>query len=384
LLGYEADWVPRERVAALFWPERHAPAARANLRKVLHELRALGVQGLEDTAAGLRWAPDSDVGRFRSAWALGQWQAAADADAGPLMPQLDEGPQPPALVDWLRTERQQWHGRWREAVLKAAAEGDARRAWQLAERLLAVDALDEDAMALALRAGAVLKRPDRTQALWERHVDALGRELGTLPSPALQRLAAEAAGAAGALQPLSPLVGREAELEALCAMLAGARLVTVFGPGGVGKSRLARHAADRVAPRFARGVVLVALDDALAPAELPPRVAAALGREQLLLAARACLARDNVVLGATVAITAARLQAGRPEAGRWLHALVHLPGVQEPVRLQAVALARPLAGAAPGRAAAGAPALGHLHALLADIVTTLAPSVETHPKRPAP
>lgn len=55
LLGYEADWVPRERVAAMFWPERPASAARANLRKVLHELRAMGVQGLEESPAGLRW-----------------------------------------------------------------------------------------------------------------------------------------------------------------------------------------------------------------------------------------------------------------------------------------------------------------------------------------
>jgi predicted ATPase/DNA-binding SARP family transcriptional activator len=286
LLGYEADWVSRDRLATLFWPGRPAAAARANLRKVLHELRALGVSGLEDTPAGLRWLPDSDVGAFEQARSRGHWQAAADTEAGPLMPQLDEGPQEPepGFADWLRAERVSWHGRWREAVLKAAALGDARRAWHLAERLLALDALDEDAVALALRAGAALKQPELTQALWQRYVQALRQELGVPPSAALQLLAA---GTPGELPPLSPLVGRAAELAALCAMLAGARLVTVFGPGGVGKSRLARHAADAVASRFGRGVVLVPLEDALAPAELPARVAAALGLTGLALAGTA-------------------------------------------------------------------------------------------------
>ena len=273
-LGYTADWVPREQVASLFWPDRPAPAARGNLRKVLHELRALGVTDLEDTAAGLRWLPDSDVSAFRAACSQGQWLAAADTQAGPLMPQLDEGPQEPGFADWLRAERPLWHGRWREAVLRAAALADAQGAWQLAARLLAVDALDEDAVAIALRAGAALQQPDLTQALWQRYVQALDQDLGLRPAPALQALAARAV---AALQPLSPLVGRQAELDALCAMLAGARLVTVFGPGGVGKSRLARHAADAVAPRFGRGAVLVPLEDALAPSELPTRVAAALG-----------------------------------------------------------------------------------------------------------
>ena len=50
LLGYEARWVGRDRLAALFWPERPERAARANLRKVLHELRTLGIEGLEEGA----------------------------------------------------------------------------------------------------------------------------------------------------------------------------------------------------------------------------------------------------------------------------------------------------------------------------------------------
>ncbi|MFB7908509.1 AAA family ATPase [Kitasatospora sp. NPDC056076] len=52
-------------------------------------------------------------------------------------------------------------------------------------------------------------------------------------------------------------VGRGRELAELADLLAGARLVTVTGPGGVGKSRLALRAADRAAEAFPDGTWLV-------------------------------------------------------------------------------------------------------------------------------
>jgi len=275
LLGYESQWVGRDRLAALFWPERPDRAARANLRKVIHELRALQADGLEEGLQGLRWQAASDVGAFRHARDQGDWRRAAELGAGALMPGLDGLLGGSAFGDWLRLERQRWQAQWRDAALQAAARGDATQAWALAEQLLASDALDEDAMALALRAAAALERPELAQPLWLRHVERLQAEQGIAPAPALQALAAGPA--APAITQLSPLVGREPELAELAALLASGRLVTVLGPGGVGKTRLARHAADAVALRFAHGVVFVALDDAHAPQELPARIAAALG-----------------------------------------------------------------------------------------------------------
>ena len=59
------------------------------------------------------------------------------------------------------------------------------------------------------------------------------------------------------------------------------RLVTVTGPGGVGKTRLAGEVARRVAGRFADGVWLVELAPVRDPAQVPGLLAAALGvREQ--------------------------------------------------------------------------------------------------------
>ena len=46
---------------------------------------------------------------------------------------------------------------------------------------------------------------------------------------------------------LSTFVGREREIEALTGLLGSARLVTLLGPGGSGKTRLAFEAAERIA-----------------------------------------------------------------------------------------------------------------------------------------
>ena len=53
---------------------------------------------------------------------------------------------------------------------------------------------------------------------------------------------------------LTSLVGRAGELAGLRRLVAGSRLVTVTGPGGVGKTRLAVYVAAGMAGRFPAGV----------------------------------------------------------------------------------------------------------------------------------
>jgi predicted ATPase/DNA-binding CsgD family transcriptional regulator len=72
-------------------------------------------------------------------------------------------------------------------------------------------------------------------------------------------------------------VGRRVELAQLTSLLAAARLVTVLGPGGVGKTRVALRAAQSVADQFRHGVCLVELAGLRDPELLPHTVAAALG-----------------------------------------------------------------------------------------------------------
>jgi excisionase family DNA binding protein len=78
--------------------------------------------------------------------------------------------------------------------------------------------------------------------------------------------------------PLTSLVGREYEIAALATILRGPdRLLTLTGPGGVGKTRLAMAAASAVAGDFADGVCYVALAAISDPYLVPQTVAHALG-----------------------------------------------------------------------------------------------------------
>jgi predicted ATPase len=77
--------------------------------------------------------------------------------------------------------------------------------------------------------------------------------------------------------PLTSFVGRELDLRALEEALSIARLVSVVGPGGVGKSRLALEAARRLGGRFDDGAVLVELAPIAIGASVIPAFASVLG-----------------------------------------------------------------------------------------------------------
>ncbi len=76
---------------------------------------------------------------------------------------------------------------------------------------------------------------------------------------------------------VSGFVGRGDDLARLTALLEEARLVTVTGPGGVGKTRVALRVAAAIAGQFADGVCLVDLTGLRDPELVPDMVAACLG-----------------------------------------------------------------------------------------------------------
>ena len=80
-------------------------------------------------------------------------------------------------------------------------------------------------------------------------------------------------------RPRTALVGRAAEVAAARALLLdeAAPLLTLTGPGGVGKTRLALAIAHDVAPAFAAGVAWVNLAPLADPGLAPATVTAALG-----------------------------------------------------------------------------------------------------------
>jgi predicted ATPase/DNA-binding CsgD family transcriptional regulator len=80
---------------------------------------------------------------------------------------------------------------------------------------------------------------------------------------------------------LTSFIGRDGPVREVAGLLAGHRLVTVTGPGGSGKTRLAAEVAGRVAGRFADGAWLAELAPVADPALVAAVVAVALGvREQ--------------------------------------------------------------------------------------------------------
>ncbi len=72
-------------------------------------------------------------------------------------------------------------------------------------------------------------------------------------------------------------VGRQGELTGIAAVLAESRLVTIVGPGGVGKTRVARVAAAQAAASYPDGPWIVELSNLRDPALLPNTVASVLG-----------------------------------------------------------------------------------------------------------
>jgi predicted ATPase len=154
--------------------------------------------------------------------------------------------------------------------------------------------------------------PAELQQLVENDLAVLLSERFEMTQPG-QAAAGDAPLTGGLPVPATPLLGREQEAAALEDLVArdGARLVTLTGPGGVGKTRLMIEAARRLGPGFADGVRFVALAAVSAPDLVAPAIAAGLGLstsagrlaadlESYLRPRRLLLALDNFeqVLGA--------------------------------------------------------------------------------------
>ncbi len=316
----------RETVLGLLWPELPEADARNNLRVTWSQLRSkLGDDAVGASDAFLlsnriemqfnpRSAYGLDVTEFNELLAactqhahsrrgncpecqerLAQAVALYRGDflAGFFLSDCAE------FDEWLMVQRE----RLRQIMLAVLNElthfhAQAKHP-ELAEgyvrHLLQLDPLREDAHRQLMQ--LLQAQGQRTAALAQFEVckRVLADELGVQPDPETVALAAHIrSGSAQSTQsseacrhnlpaPLTRFFGREKEIAALAAQMTDtqARLITLTGAGGVGKTRLALRAAYEAAHAFADGVWLVelaAVSDALAVARA---VATALGaREQ--------------------------------------------------------------------------------------------------------
>ena len=175
-------------------------------------------------------------------------------------------------------------GRHRDAVADLEAFANRNPLREAAQAQL-MTALDRDG-----RSGDAL-------AAYERYRRALATELGIEPGPEIGRLHdAIVRGTVDDVQALangrvlcsdrgrvprsvSALFGRDAALDALSSLVDDHRVVTLLGPGGVGKTRLACELAARIEARFDDGAWFCGLA-AAGPGEVALSVAATLGIEQ--------------------------------------------------------------------------------------------------------
>ncbi|MFF5807948.1 BTAD domain-containing putative transcriptional regulator [Streptomyces sp. NPDC012746] len=250
----------------------------------LHRFTRLARQGARELAAG---DPATAATTLRTALALWRGPALADLPepARTAHAAAPEARRATALRDRI------------EAELRAGAADPASLLHEI-DTLIGQNPYDERLRAQQLRALRAAGRPADALAAYERTRRAFAEGLGTDPGPELTALHAELLQAPpqaphapkGNLRPrLTSFVGREPELAALRTDLARLRLITLTGPGGSGKTRLAEHAA-AADPEPGWLVELARLDH---PAAVPDAVLSALGLRENTLVAREKTAPDD-------------------------------------------------------------------------------------------
>ncbi|MFO1329761.1 MAG: BTAD domain-containing putative transcriptional regulator [Rubrivivax sp.] len=287
-LACKGGWVRRDELADLLYPGRGLEAARSNLRKVLLLARRVdGVDTIEHNGELLRWQPDSDLQRFERACDEGRFADAVALYGGPLLLGMDSG-WPADAAGWLAGERSRLEGRWRDAALRRLEElrADPTAAEALAQALLRHDPLDDEAMRALLDAQGRLGRAGDALQAFQTYARQLAAALGLEPSAALQQLGSALRGADAGRAPPAPapaagaeLIGRRQELAQLVERLTGddVRLLTLLGPGGTGKTALARAALARLQPQFPDGAAWVDLEAVDAVERVPVQAALAMG-----------------------------------------------------------------------------------------------------------
>jgi predicted ATPase/DNA-binding SARP family transcriptional activator len=312
----------REALATLFWPNSDQVHAPMNLRNCMADLRrGLGATWLEGdrTHVALRSTQDLwlDVDRFHSLLAACRCHGHPPHDVCPkCLPPLNEAaslylddflrgftlPDSPDFDEWqrfqtesLRFELADLLGRLGQGY---AAQGDDQAAILYARRRLDLDPLHEPAHRQLMHLYAQTGQKDPALRQYQHCLQLLEAELGLPPAGETTALYERIrSGDLGKGQtetsrrpfhpspprhnlpaPTTPFVGRESESAEIARLLddPALRLVTILGPGGIGKSRLALQVGGSYLQRFEHGVCYVRLTPLETPAAMVATIAEAL------------------------------------------------------------------------------------------------------------
>ncbi|MDY7104918.1 MAG: BTAD domain-containing putative transcriptional regulator [Actinomycetota bacterium] len=301
LLADAGRVVPTDALVDALWEDEPPPTAVRTLRSYISRLRSVLGDVLAGRAGGYVLDVDveaTDVGHFEAL--LDRARDAAPADAVVLIDEalgLWHGRAYAELADAeaLRHEARRLELRrvdareeLVEALLGARRPAEAAAA---ADALTAEEPLRETAWALLVEARTAAGAPGEALRAYQRAIAALA-EAGLEPSPRLRSVESTALAA----EPLPPptevagptggfdgpsartsLVGRDDDLLGVRGVLRDNALVTLVGPGGVGKTRLAIEVARRSSADHRFGARFVSLADLAEADAVGSAVADALG-----------------------------------------------------------------------------------------------------------
>lgn len=293
----------REHLADFFWPEFDREHAFAYLRRTLWEINQMLGEGwleagrelVELRQRGEIWLDAQDFScKAAQAGNLPALEAAAALYEGDFMAGFSLRDSP-SFEQWqleqsetLRLQATQALGALSQAY---AAEKRFEKAVEVVRRWLAVDALDEEAHRQLMLLHAASGRRSQALKAYQECQRLLEEELGARPEPATTQLyeqirqgklpsqVAPAAphpstspaslppgSAARSLRSHLPgqptrFVGRAMELLEIRRLLTdpACRLLTLLGPGGIGKTRLSLEAASQLLPEYSQGAHFIAL-----------------------------------------------------------------------------------------------------------------------------
>ncbi len=313
----------RERLAEMFWPGHPPQAAHASLRTALSNLRHLltldpaGLPLLDSDREFVQLLPGSecwiDAAAFEEEIEQGRLALASAAD---LLSAVEHDRAALSLYhgDFLEgfalkdcPEFDDWCYFVRERLLRKASTalrrlaehaeccGELEQALAYAQRSIALEPWQEEAHRRVMRLYALSGQRPAALEQYEACKRILLEELDVQPADETTHLYEQIRDekiAAAAQEPsrglpvyLTPFVGRQEELEEIASHLQEpeCRLLTLLGPGGSGKTRLAVETAGREQERYADGVCFVPLAAAEKCEAIPPAILSALGAANQIL-----------------------------------------------------------------------------------------------------
>ncbi len=288
----------REKLAGLLWPDSLEETARDNLRHALWRIRkVLPSQPKMEylLADDLSIAFNVSVDYWLDAAALEKLSESASANEVMAVLSEYQGELLPGFYDeWAILEREHIYSIFEHHMARLLSLLQDEKRWldilDWAERWIKLGQKPEPAYRALMSAHAAKGDMSKVAATYERCTKSL-KEFGIEPSEETKKLFADLK--AGKViskvvsslakigdaetystipVPLTSFVGREKELREITKRLSSSRLLTLTGPGGVGKTRLAIQTANDSVKKFKDGVFWVGLvglsDENLIPQEI--------------------------------------------------------------------------------------------------------------------